>query len=146
MVDSHKHRTKSLVSVSRRDLLVSIGVLGLIICLALSRLALQGNWEKVLRVSLAFVAYSGVLLSLAVYTFKSVADRVRAPLWIFSVAGAAAELASGWLRPDWRLSDTLVLPLLAAVLVGGLHWIALISWRPLRQRVLVRPSQSSNFG
>lgn len=80
MVDSHQHSTRILVSVSRRDLLVSIGLLGLIICLALSRLALQGNWQKVLRVSLAFVAYSGVLLTLALYIFRSITDRVRAPL------------------------------------------------------------------
>ena len=110
---------------------------GFIILLAVSQLALQGNWQKVLRVSLAFLTYSAVLLSFARYFSKFGVTSIRLPFWIFAVAGGAAEIASGWLRPDWRLSDTLMLPLAAAALIGGLHWLGLMAWRPLRERILL---------
>jgi hypothetical protein len=121
---------------ARRDLIVSMGVLGFIIALAVSRLALEGNWQKVLRVSLAFLTYSAVLLSLAGYVHKFSVANIRLPFWVFAVAAGAAEVASGWLRPDWRLSDTVTLPLAAAVLIGGSHWLALTAWRPLRERIV----------
>ncbi|CAN5471422.1 hypothetical protein BH20ACI3_BH20ACI3_20000 [soil metagenome] len=123
-------------NVARRDLIVSMGVLGFIIALAVSQLALEGNWQKVLRISLAFLTYSAVLLRLARYLPKIAVKGIHLPFWIFAVAGGAAEGASGWLRPDWSFSDTLMLPLAAAVLVGGSHWLALIAWRPLRERIL----------
>lgn len=125
-----------LGSAPRGDLIVSIGVIGLIVTLAVSQLALAGNWPKVFRVSLAFLTYSAVLLIFARYVTKFAEEKIRLPFWIFAVAGAAAEIASGWLRPDWILSDTLTLPLAAAVLIGGSHWLALIAWRPLRERIL----------
>ncbi len=129
-------------NVARRDLIVSMGVLGFIIALAVSQLALEGNWQKVLRISLAFLTYSAVLLSLARYLSKIAVESIRPPFWIFLVAGGTAEVASGWLRPDWSLSDTLILPPAAAVLVGGSHWLALIAWRPLRDRILANPITS----
>jgi hypothetical protein len=122
-------------SAARRDLLVSMAVFGFIIALAASQLALVGNWQKVLRISLAFITYSAVLLSLARYVSRFAVQGIHPPFWIFAVAGGAAEVASGWLRPDWSLSDTLTLPLAAAVLIGGSHWLALRAWRPLRERI-----------
>jgi len=126
----------SIGTIARRDFIVSLSVLALIIALAVSQLALAGNWQKVLRVFLAFLTYSGVLLGFARYFSNFVVPNCRLPFWIFAVAGGAAEIASGWLRPDWSLSDTLMLPLTAAVLIGGSHWLALIAWRPLRERIL----------
>ena len=125
-----------LGNARRRDFIVSIGVLGFIVALAVSQLALEGNWQKVLRVSLAFLTYSAVLLSFARYVSKFAEESIHLRFRIFAVAGAAAEIASGWLRPDWSLSDTLTLPLAAAVLIGGSHWLALMAWRPLRERIL----------
>lgn len=80
-----------LGNVVRRDLIVSIGALGFIIVLAVSQLALQGNWPKVLRVSLAFLTYSAVLLSFARYVFKLAGESIGLPFWIFAVAGGAAD-------------------------------------------------------
>lgn len=123
-------------NVAGRDLIVSMGVVGFVVLLAVSKLAWEGNWQKVLRVSLAFLTYSAVLLILARYLSKIAMESIRAPFWIFAIAGGVAEVASGWLRPDWSFSDTLVLPVVAAVLVGGSHWLALKAWRPLRERIL----------
>ncbi|MFN2510108.1 MAG: hypothetical protein ABR568_01545 [Pyrinomonadaceae bacterium] len=124
---------------ARRDLIVSISVLGFIIALAVTQLAWEGNWPKVLRVSLAFLTYGALLLSFTRVS-KTAVERIRLPFWIFAVAGGAAEMASGWLRPDWRLSDTIVLPLAAAALIGGSHWLVLVAWRPLRERILDKVS------
>ncbi|MGI8897309.1 MAG: hypothetical protein ACR2IB_02835 [Pyrinomonadaceae bacterium] len=126
----------TLENVARRDLIVSMGMLGFIIAVAVSQLAWEGNWQKALRVSLAFLTYSTVLLMLVHFLSKIAVESIRPPFWIFAVAGGAAEVASGWMRPDWNLSDTLMLPLAAAALIGGSHWLALTAWRPLRERIL----------
>jgi hypothetical protein len=121
--------------VLRRVFVSSIWLLGLIIVLALGRIALDGNWQKVLRVSLAFFTYSGVLLFLFQSAARTSPSLTRLPFWIFAVAGALAELVTGWLRPDWRASDLLAMPPAAALLIGGLHWLVLRAWRPLRTRI-----------
>ena len=126
--------TESAADVAREDLTVSLVIIGLIIAFALVQLGFQGNWPKVLRVSLAFLTYSTVLLCLIRWTLK--AEQSSLPYHIFAVAAGAAELCSGWLRPDWRISDVLTIPLIAAVLIGGLHWLALRVWRPLHLRLL----------
>jgi hypothetical protein len=128
---------ESAGDVARRDMLVSVGLLAVIIILALSRIALDGNWQKVLRVSMAFLIYTAVLLVLARGRARFSAANSRLPFWIFAVAAAAAELSSGWLRPDWRASDVLAMPVAAALLVGGFHWVVLRAWRPLRERIVV---------
>lgn len=79
---------------ARRDLLVSMAVFAFIIALAVSQLALMGNWQKALRVSLAFLTYSALLLSLARYLSRIAIESIRPPFWIFAVAGGAAEIAS----------------------------------------------------
>jgi hypothetical protein len=128
---------ESFGKVARRDLLLSMGGLALIIVLALGRIALDGNWQKVLRVSLAFLVYAAALLVLAKARARlTAAASAPLPFWIFALAGAAAELSSGWLRPDWRLSDLLGMPFAAALLIGGFHWLVLRAWRPLRERIV----------
>ena len=128
---------KSSETHFQSDLLLSIGLLAAIIILALTRIALFESWLKVLRVSLAFLTYGAVLLCLArVITRSSAVRSAQLPFWIFAVAAAVAELASGWLRPQWRPFDMLTLPLFAAMLIGGLHWLALKGWRPLQERIM----------
>jgi thiol:disulfide interchange protein len=123
-------------SIARRDMLVSMGLLALIIVLALGRIALDSNWQKVLRVSLAFLVYVTVLFLLArIIRARFSAESAPLPFWIFAVSAMAAELSSGWLRPDWRVSDLLAMPVAAALLVGGFHWMVLRAWRPLRERI-----------
>jgi hypothetical protein len=121
-------------SRTRRDLFVSLALLGLIIVLALGGLAYDGNWRKFLRVSLALLTYISVLMFLTRLA-TSALKKPALPFWIFAFAAGAAEAASGWLRPDWRLSDTLVMPLAAALLIGGFHWFVLRTWRPVRRRI-----------
>jgi hypothetical protein len=126
----------SSTHIVRRDLMLSMGLLTLIITLALFRIAWTGNWLKVLRVSLAFLTYGLTLLALLRGFAQPAPERGRLPFWIFALAAAATELCSGWLRPDWRMSDLLTLPLIAAFLIGGFHWLVLHMWRGLRERIL----------
>lgn len=108
---------------SRYNLILSLTAIGLIIALAVIQLGLQGNWPKVLRVSVAFLAYCTFLLYLARWT-----SRASLPFYMFAIAAGVAELCSGWLRPDWRVSDTVIMPLVAALLFGGFHWFVLRVW------------------
>jgi hypothetical protein len=120
----------------RRDLTLSMGLLALIIILALCRIAWSGNWLKVLRVSLGFLTYGLMLPGLLRSFAPQALARGRLPFWIFALAAAAAELCSGWLRPDWRMSDLLTLPVVAAFLIGGFHWWVLRTWREFRARIV----------
>jgi len=126
----------SSTHIARRDLMLSMGLLTLIIILALFRIAWTGNWLKVLRVSLAFLTYGLTLPALLRGFAQHALERNRLPFWIFALAAAAAELCSGWLRPDWRMSDLLTLPLVAAFLIGGFHWCVLHMWRGVRGRIV----------
>ena len=125
--DSLKHSGPS----DQQDVLVSLVLLALIIILALGRISLDENWRKVLRVSLAFLAYNAVLLALVGRVARA---SVRLPFWIFAAAAGLAELVSGWLRVNWRPSDLALAPL-AALLLGGVHWLSLRAWRLLRARI-----------
>lgn len=124
---------------NHRDVMVSLAVLALIIVLALSRIALDENWRKVLRVSLAFLTYNAVLLALVRRVAKLSG---RLPFWIFAAAAASAELVSGRLRVDSRASDLALVPL-AALLLGGVHWLSLRAWRSLRARIEAGPHACS---
>lgn len=124
-------------SMMRRDLKLSLCLLGCIILLALSRIALQANWIKCLRVLLAFSVYSLVLIALQLKRSKRDSRAgVPLPFWHFALAAATAEFFSGWLRPDARPDTELLMIPTAALLVGGFHWLALKSWRPLRERIV----------
>ncbi|HMF56532.1 MAG TPA: hypothetical protein VK619_09325 [Pyrinomonadaceae bacterium] len=132
----------SLLPTMRRDFLASMCVLGFIALSALCRIALQSNWIKCVRVSIAFSVYSLVLISLFRLDHRKSETDVRLPFWRFALAGALAELASGWLRPDASVTDELFMIPAAAVLVGGFHWLVLKSRRPLRNRI----ERSANAG
>jgi hypothetical protein len=136
--------SESGAKVLRSDFALTMWLLGLIIALALGRIALDGNWQKMLRVSLAFVTYSGVLLFLFQSAARKSCSIIRPPFRMFALAGALAELVSGWLRPDWRASDLLAMTPAAALLIGGLHWLVLRTWRPLRTSILTGRESASN--
>jgi hypothetical protein len=126
-------------TLARRDLLISLFIVSAIVAMALLRLAWQDNWQKVMRVSLAFVTYSALLMTFV----RHFAHLRQPPFWIFAVAAALAELASSWLRPDWRTSDMFTMPVVAA-LIGGVHWLSLRSWRPLRRRIVFGEAYGEN--
>lgn len=123
-------------SARRRDLLTSLCVLVALFALVLSGLVWEENWQKFLRVLIGFSAYVLVLLlALGAYV-QLMKRRGRLPLWPFLLAGAAAEISSGWLRPTARLPVDVLTALAAATLIGGTHWAALRAWRPLRERIM----------
>jgi hypothetical protein len=126
---------------SRRDFRLSLGVVALIVASALCGLAFNANWPKFLRVLLAFSTYSTILLLL----FRR-ATPGALPLWPFALAAGAAELASGWLRPNATALLSLSVAPAAALLIGGAHWLALRSWRPLRGRIAAPRNASGEHG
>ena len=111
----------------RSDLLASLAVVGAVLVVALSGLAYDGNWPKFARVLASAVAYACVVL---------VALRGgRRAYWQFALAGTAAGMVSGLLRPELHPRLIVAGALLGAVLLGGLHWLALLSWRRVRAAV-----------
>ena len=124
-------------ATARRDLLLSAGLLALAFLAVLGGLAYEENWRKLLRVGLASTVYLAVLLLLTWRWRRGSAD-APLPFRPFAVAGAAAELSSGWLRTRVADGVTFWLAPAAAVLVGGLHWLALRYWRRLRMRLTPR--------
>lgn len=125
---------------ARRELCASLFIITLLVVFALSGLAHDENWRKLLRVSLGFSAYLITLIAaIGVYSLRG---RARLPFWVFAVAGALAEASSGWLRPSARVTVDVPTMLAAAALIGGVHWLALRSWRPVKERI-TRASVSS---
>lgn len=115
-------------SSETRELELSLALLAAVVVFALIGLGFEGNWPKVLRVAVSFVAYAGVLLSWV----RRRPSRTRVPFAIFAGAGALSGLVSGVVRPgapDPRLVAAQVA--LAAVLLGGVHCLALRGWRRL---------------
>ena len=121
---------------ARRDLRLSVLLLALLFAAVLCGLAYEENWRKLLRVGLASSVYLSALLLLTRRRREGTAAPL--PFWPFALAGAAAELSSGWLRTRVADGMTFWLAPAAAVLVGGLHWLALRHWRPLRERLTGR--------
>ena len=121
---------------ARRDFMSSALLLALLFAGVLCGLAYEENWRKLVRVGLAASVYLSALLLLT----RRWREREHAPLpfWPFAVAEAAAELSSGWLRTRVAEGMTFWLAPAAAVLVGGLHWLALRHWRRLRERLTPR--------
>jgi hypothetical protein len=130
-------------SDARRDLLISLVLLGCVFLFVLGGLAWDENWRKFLRVLIGAALYVSILLALLRARSKSIKARDGLPLWAFAVAAAAAELASGWLRTNVSEGITFWLAPLAALLIGGVHWLALRSWRPLRQYITGSDSKSN---
>ena len=128
---------------TRRDLSASIVLLALVVCFVLAGLALEGNWPKLLRVSIAATVYL-TLLPLLLSSWRRRADSsLLLPFWPFASAACLAELASGWLRPGVPPYTTFWVAPAAALLIGGAHWLALRAWRPLRARIAVRGEHAS---
>lgn len=122
-------------STARRDFVLSLILMSLLGAFALSGLALDANWRKLARVSLGFSTYLCALLSLVRGLKLFEKGRAHIPFPVFAVAAAAAEMASGWLRPTARSTVDFAVALAAALLIGGAHWLALRTWRPLRKKV-----------
>jgi hypothetical protein len=121
------------------ELIVSIGLLTGIVMIADVTLAIQGNWPKIIRVTLAAATYIGVLGFLLKSMGRLGAPPAKLPLWVFFVAGAAAGLASGFVRPDVDSMVVIASAILTPTLIGSVHWIALQRWSRLRARIVARP-------
>lgn len=136
MVGGIERKSADGSTATGRDLITSLCVLTLLIAFVLSGLAWEENWRKLLRVLIGFSAYVIVLVS-ALGVYRSLMKRrARLPLAAFALAGAVAEISSGWLRPTARMPFDLLTALAAALLIGGTHWLALRAWRPLRERIM----------
>jgi hypothetical protein len=120
-----------------RDFKMSLLVLALLIGFALSGLAWDENWRKLVRVLIGFSAYVVVLLAaVGAYSYMRKQRRVSLPFRAFALSGAAAEISSGWLRPNAQASVDLWTALAAALLIGGVHWLALRAARSLHERLV----------
>lgn len=119
---------------ARRDLGWSIALIAVVVVLALVGLATDGNWPKILRVGLSFLAYAGTLEAWR----RAAAARPTLPFLWFASAGAAAGLVSGLVRPELHLSILLAGTVAATLLLGGVHWLGLTYWRRVRAAI-VRP-------
>ena len=132
--------SSSLPDDARRDLLASLCILGFVVAAVLCGLAYDANWRKFLRISIAAFSYVAALLTLLRPKSRAAVSRGRLPFWPFAASAGACELASGWLRPGVPAGTTLWVAPLAAILIGGLHWLTLLSWRPLRNSfIFARP-------
>ncbi len=120
--------------LARRDLLLSALLLGLAFSAVLCGLVYEENWRKLLRIGLAASVYLSALVLLT-RGWRRGAPHAPLPYWPFALAAAAAELSSGWLRTRVAPGTTFWLAPLAALLLGGLHWLALRHWRGLRERL-----------
>jgi hypothetical protein len=122
-------------AANRRDLFASLLIMSILVAFALTGLMWDENWRKVLRVGVGFSAYIVVLMTaIRVYSLEA-RGRASLPFWAFALAGAAAEACSGWLRPQARWSVDIPTVIMAAILIGGAHWLGLRFWRPLRERI-----------
>ncbi len=119
---------------ARRDFRASLCLVGFVTVAVLCGLAHDENWRKFLRISIASAVYVSALSAL----WGVVPRRGRAglPFRAYAVAAAAAELSSGWLRPGVPAGTTVWVAAVAAVLLGGFHWLALARWRPFRESLL----------
>ena len=118
----------------RRDLRSSILLIGAVVTIALIGLAFDGNWPKVARVGLSFLAYAGCLL-LWLRLSRAIGHRRTLPFYSFASAGAFAGIVSGLVRPQFHLETLLAGAAAAALLLGGVHWLALANWRNVRAAV-----------
>ena len=120
------------------ELIVSIGLLTAMIMIADVTLALQGNWPKILRITLAAATYVAVLGATLRITGRFGAPPARLPVWPFLVAGAAGGLVSGVVRPDLSAPVVIASAVLTPTLLGSFHWIALQRWSWIRSRITRR--------
>ena len=109
--------------IAASDFQASLVLFAAMVVLALIGLAAQGNWPKVLRVAVSFAAYAVVLLGI------TRARVTTPPYWVFAAAGATAGLASGLVRVERSTAATIALVVGGALLIGGMHWLALHAMR-----------------
>ncbi len=133
-------KVKGLTSIHHNlptDFLVSMMLLGSILIFVLGGLAHDANWRKFTRISIASLTYSTILLTpLTKWSRDKRNAGTTLPFWPFAIAALFAELASGWLRPGMRPAITFWVAPVAALLIGGVHWLALHKWRPLREQIV----------
>lgn len=110
------------------NLALSLVVMGAIVVLATIGLALDGNWPKVARVATAFLTYVVVLLAAG-----GAGDETgeKTPYRAFALAGGACGLVSGLVRAEVDVAVVAAGVLAGALLLGGVHWLALRGWRRL---------------
>ena len=120
------------------ELILSIGLLTAVIMIADVSLAIQGNWPKILRVTLAAATYVAILGMTLKLTGRFGAPPSRLPVWTFLVAGAAGGLVSGVVRPEVSAPVVIVSAVLTPTLLGTFHWIALRRWSWIRARLARR--------
>lgn len=114
----------------KQHLKLSIAVLGAIGIFAVVGLAMEGNWSKAQRVTIAIAVYSCILLLVC-------GRRERISVLWFLFAAGSAEIASGWLRPDATGSIELRM-VAAAGLLGFVHWLGLRASEGLRKQLLIK--------
>ena len=110
---------RSPFSDRRTELEISLLLLGALLLFVTGGLAFEGNWAKLLRVTTAFIGYASVLLILV--------GRGASPrLSVFILAGAAAGLISGLVRPEpMPLLFVATQCVACAALFAPAHWLGL---------------------
>ena len=116
---------------SQRDLLLSLVLITVVVVFALVGLAIDRNWPKLLRVSLSYATYAGMLLALVRAHSASLGGSKSVPYAWFVSAGALAGVVSGIVRADFRIDVLVAGTIAAAVLLAGVHCFALRHWRRL---------------
>ncbi len=121
------------------ELIVSVGVLSGIVMIADIVLAIQGNFPKIIRVTLAAASYVAVLGFLLKSMGRFGAPPSRLPLWVFLAAGAAAGLVSSLVRTEFFSVVFILSSVMTPTLIGAVHWIGLQRYAWLRSRITARP-------
>ena len=116
------------------ELLVSILLLTLVTMIADFGLAFQGDWPRIVRVTLSAASYVAVLGVVLRGIGRLGAPAARIPYWPFALAGTAAGVIGALLPPSDRALLSLAGVVLAALILGGFHWLAIRSWPRARTR------------
>ena len=121
------------------ELIISIGILTAVVCVADVGLAIQGNWAKIVRVTLGAASYVAILGSVLKLTGRFGAPAGRLPLWAFLVAGLCAGLVAGLAGSEAALSLALASVVVTPVLLAAVHWVIVQRWAWIRRRLASRP-------
>ena len=122
------------------ELFVSIAVLTAVIMIADVSLALQGNWPRILRLTLSAAVYVGVLGATLKVLGRFGAPARQLPVGAFLGAGAAAGLVGALARPELSAPLVAVSAVLTPALLGTFHWVVLQRWAWIRDRIISRRS------
>ena len=119
------------LSRTQRDLILSLVTLAIVVVIAIVGLATDRNWPKILRVGASFGAYCAVLLAFLQHGRATMREQASIPLHWFTIAAAAAGIISGLVRPQFDPGVLVVGTVASALLLGGVHCLALRAWRML---------------